>query len=134
AARGRGSGRCVTEVAQGDRVVGGLIHDAALRYERAFSDAAASYAARTLESHRLAADTDVLLQELHESRARIAASADNERQRIERDIHEGAQQRLLSLRLRVNLAGRAGQDPAAATVALSELAREVDAAIPQVGP
>ena len=70
---------------------------------------------------------------MHESRARIAASADNERRRIERDIHEGAQQRLLSLRIRVNLAGRPGQDPAAATVALRELAGEVDAAIAEVG-
>ena len=94
-----GSGRCLTEVGNGDRIVGGLIHDAALRYERAFSDAAASSAALTLESHRLAADTDLLLREVHESRARIAASADNERRRIERDIHEGAQQRLLSLRI-----------------------------------
>jgi len=130
---GPGSGRCLTEVTNGDRIVGGFVHDAALRYERAFSDAVGSYAALTLESHRLAADTDVLLHELHESRARIAASADDERRRIERDIHEGAQQRLLSLRLRVDLAGRPGQDPAAATVALRELAGEVDAAIAEVG-
>ena len=127
-----GSGRCLTEVGNGDRIVGALIHDAALRYERAFSDAAAS-CALTLESHRLAADTDLLLREVHESRARIAASADNERRRIERDIHEGAQQRLLSLRIRVGLAGRPGQDPAAGTVALRELASEVDAAIADVG-
>jgi signal transduction histidine kinase len=130
---GAGSGRCLTAVANGDRIVGGFVHDAALQHERAFCDAAGSYAALTLVSHRLAADTDVLLQGLHESRARIAASADNERKRIERDIHEGAQQRLLSLRLRVNLAARPGQDPAAATVALRELAGEVDAAIAEVG-
>jgi signal transduction histidine kinase len=128
-----GSGRCLTEVRHGDRIVGGVIHDTALRYEPAFSDAAASSAALTLESHSLAADTDRLLRELHDSRARIAASADNERRRIERDIHEGAQQRLLSLRIRVNLAGRPGQDPAGAAVALSELASEVDAAIAEVG-
>ena len=128
-----GSERCLTEVGNGDRIVGAVIHDAALRYERAFSDAAASSAALSFESHRLAADTDLLLREVHESRARIAASADNERRRIERDIHEGAQQRLLSLRIRVNLAGRPGQDPAAATVALHELAGEVDAAIAEVG-
>ncbi len=128
-----GSGRCLTEVRNGDRVVGGLIHDAALRYERAFSDAAASSTALTLERHRLAADTDLLLRELHDSRARIAASADNERRRIEREIHEGAQQRLLGLRIRVNLAGRAGEDPAAATAALRELASDVDAAIAEVG-
>src|SRR3954454_10321807 len=132
AAPAPGSGRCLTEVANGDRIVGGLIHDAALRYERAFSDAAASFAAQTLESHRLAADTDLLLREVHESRARIAAGADNERRRIERDIHEGAQQRLLSLRIRLDVAGRPGQDPAAAAVALRDLAAEVDAAIDDV--
>ena len=126
------SRRCLTEVQNGDRIVGALIHDAALRYEPAFGDAAASYAAQTLESHRLAADTDLLLREVHASRARIAAVADNERRRIERDIHEGAQQRLLSLRIRLNLAGRPGQDPAAATIALRELAGEVDAAIDDV--
>jgi signal transduction histidine kinase len=128
-----GSERCLTEVGNGDRIVGAVIHDAALRYERAFSDAATSSAALSLESHRLAADTDLLLREVHDSRARIAASADNERRRIERDIHEGAQQRLLSLRIRVNLAGRPGQDPAAASVALRELSGEVDAAIAEVG-
>jgi signal transduction histidine kinase len=127
-----GTGRCLTEVRYGDRIVGGLIHDPALRHEPAFSDAAAS-AAMTLESHRLAADTDLLLREVHDSRARIAATADDERRRIEREIHEGAQQRLLSLRIRVNLAGRPGQDPAAATVALRDLAGEVDAAIAEVG-
>ena len=127
-----GSGRCLTEVGNGDRIVGALIYDAALRYEPAFSDAAASCAAVTLESHRLAADTDLLLREVHESRARIAAGADNERRRIERDIHEGAQQRLLSVRLRLGLAGRRGQDLAAGTVALRELAGEVDAAIADV--
>ena len=131
AAPAPGSGRCLTEVGHGDRVVGALIHDAALRYERAFSDAAAS-TALTLESHRLAADTDQLLRELHDSRARIAASADNERRRIERDIHEGTQQRLLSLKIRVGLAGRPGQDPAAAAIALRDLAGEVDAAIDDV--
>src|SRR4051795_7880989 len=132
AAPAPGSGRCLTEVGNGDRIVGGLIHDAALRYERAFSDAAASCAAQTLESHRLAADTDLLLREVHESRARIAAGADNERRRLERDIHEGAQQRLLSLRIRLDVAGRPGQDPAAAAVALRDLADEVDAAIDDV--
>jgi signal transduction histidine kinase len=129
-----GSKRCLTEVGNGERIVGALIYDSALRYERAFSDAAASCAAVTLESHALAANTDLLLQEVHESRARIAASADNERRRIERDIHEGAQQRLLSLRIRVDLATRRlAQDPAAGTVALRELAGEVDAAIAEVG-
>jgi signal transduction histidine kinase len=128
-----GSGRCLTEVGNGHRIVGGLIHDAALQHERAFSDAAVSATALTLESHRLAADTDLLLREVHDSRARIAASADDERRRIERNIHAGAQQRLLSLRIRVDLAGRPGQDPAAAAIALRELAGEVDAAIAEVG-
>ena len=127
-----GSGRCLTEVGDADRTVGALIYDAALQYERAFSDAAASCAAVALEGHRLAADTDLLLREVHESRARIAAGADNERRRIERDIHEGAQQRLLSLRIRLGLVAGLDPDAAARTVALRGLANELDAAIADV--
>ena len=44
------------------------------------------------------------LLELRESRARIVASADQERRRIERDLHDGAQQRLVALRIKLELA------------------------------
>ena len=45
-----------------------------------------------------------LLSQLEESRKRIARSADIERARIERDLHDGAQQRLIGLRIKLTLA------------------------------
>jgi signal transduction histidine kinase len=98
------SGRCLTEVCDGPRPIAGIIHDAALRDDRAFIDTATSYAFMTLDNHRLSAQTSSLLREVRESRARIQAAADDERRRIERDLHDGAQQRLVALRIKLELA------------------------------
>jgi signal transduction histidine kinase len=126
-----GSGRSVTEIGDGDEIVAALMYDAALQHERAFIDAAASYTLLTLEIHRLAGNTESLVLEAHESRARIAASADDERRRIERDLHDGAQQRLVMLRIRLGLlAEQLAGDPR--TAVLEELASEVDAALDDV--
>jgi signal transduction histidine kinase len=54
--------------------------------------------------------------ELTASRARVVAAADNTRRRIERDLHDGAQQRLISLALQLRMA-RAGVPPEAAQLA-----------------
>jgi signal transduction histidine kinase len=99
-----GSRRWSTEVRDGDRLVAMIIHDVALRDDRAFIDAATSYAVLTLDNHRLSAQTASLLREVSESRARIQRSADDERRRIERDLHDGAQQRLVALRITLELA------------------------------
>ena len=62
------------------------------------------YALMTLDNHRLSAQTSSLLRAVRESRARIQAAADDERRRIERDLHDGAQQRLVALRIKLELA------------------------------
>src|SRR6185437_2461032 len=60
-------------------------------------------------------------RELHASRARIVQAADTERRRLERNLHDGAQQRLVSLALLLRLAGAAlDQDPPGARRALDE--------------
>ena len=97
-------GRAVTEVVDGDRLVAAIVHDAALEDDRAFVDTATSYAVMTLDNHRLSAQTSSLLRAVRESRARIQAAADDERRRIERDLHDGAQQRLVALRIKLELA------------------------------
>ena len=109
-----GSKRSLTEVRDDDRLVAGLVHDAALNDQREFVEAAGSVALAALENQRLAAEVDASLRELSESRARIQAAADSERRRIERDLHDGAQQRLVALRVRLGLAGELmREDPAA---------------------
>jgi signal transduction histidine kinase len=93
-----GSGRCLTEVRDDDRRVAAIIHDAALRDDPAFIAVATSYSVMTLDHQRLSLQAATLVGEVHDSRARIQATADEERRRIERDIHDGAQQRLVALR------------------------------------
>jgi signal transduction histidine kinase len=68
-----------------------------------------------------------------DSRARILAATDAERRRIERDLHDGAQQRLVMLRVRLGLAGDLMQrDPAAARRMIGELGGEVEDALDDV--
>ncbi len=63
----------------------------------------AQVARLSLDNERLHAERAAQLQELRASRVRIVAAADRERQRLERDLHDGAQQRLVSLALGIRL-------------------------------
>jgi signal transduction histidine kinase len=125
------SGRCLTEVRDGDEPVAAIIHDAALRGDQSFVDSVASYAVMTLDNHRLTAEASALLDEVNESRARIQRSADDERRRIERDLHDGAQQRLVALRIRLELTAEKLNGNADAAL-FSGLATDVDQALDEV--
>ena len=130
---GQRTGRAVTEIRDHDRLVAAFVHDEALREDPAFVQTAAALALGGLESQRLAAEVDASLQELRESRVRIQAAADDERRRIERDLHDGAQQRLVALRIRLGLAAEMMQsDPLRATAMVREFGGEVEAAIDDV--
>ena len=61
-------------------------------------------ATRAGHDERLEAELRDTIQELSRSRARVAHAADAERRRIERDLHDGAQQRLIALRVKLSLA------------------------------
>lgn len=76
-----------------------LVHDPALNEDRELLDAAAAAARLALDNARLHAEVRNQLAEVRASRQRIAAAADAERQRLERDLHDGAQQRLLGVGL-----------------------------------
>ena len=76
--------------------------------------------AQEAEVHRLNADLHARLEELGASRARIVTAGDVERRRLERNLHDGAQQRLVSLSLSLRLAlTKFEPDPAAARAALA---------------
>jgi signal transduction histidine kinase len=127
------SGRSLTEIDDGPDRIAGIIHDSALADDRAFVDAATSYALMTLDNHRLSAQTSSLVREVRESRARIQAAADAERRRIERDLHDGAQQRLVALRIKLELAAeRTGGGEAEGAAALRGLGAEVEEALEEV--
>jgi signal transduction histidine kinase len=126
-------GRWVTEVHEGEHVVARIHHDAALRDDPGFVGAARAYVVLTLENHRLGAETVRLLDEVRDSRARIQASADEVRRRVERDLHDGAQQRLVALRIRLELAAeRIDGDAGQTSSLLRELGAEVETALDEV--
>jgi len=81
--------------------------------------------------HRRGESVATLVRELRSSRARLVSAADAERRRIERDLHDGAQQRLASLLLNVALARRA-DGPGAAAGLLDTVEAELIAALAEL--
>jgi signal transduction histidine kinase len=72
-------------------------------------------------------------EEVTASRARVVSAADAERRRIERDLHDGAQQQLVALCANLRLARElAGSDPAQATALLEELGNDIEAALEEL--
>jgi signal transduction histidine kinase len=99
----------VLERADGSRVAA-LMHDPSLAQEGDLLHEVAAAAAMVLENARLQAELRANLDELRGARARVIEAADGERRRLERDLHDGAQQRLVTLaislaRLETRLAG-----------------------------
>ena len=129
----RGPGVSITEARDGARRVAAIIHDPALGDDPAFIASATSWAAITLDNHRLSVQTSALLREVRESRARIQAAADHERRRIEHNLHDGAQQRLVTLRIKLELAAEQAPDGGEGRPeTLRALGREVDEALDEV--
>jgi signal transduction histidine kinase len=111
-----GGGRGVTLVKQNGEQVAALVYDATLGEEPELVEAVSAAAAIALENGRLEAELRARLQELHGSRTRVVEAQQNERRRLERDLHDGAQQRLVALALELGvLAEQAGTDPATQT-------------------
>ena len=128
-----GSARAVSEVRQRGTVVAAIVHDVGLRARPELVEAGVSMAAVVLENQRLAAEAEASLRELQRSRARLATGAERERRRIERDLHDGAQQRLVALRIELELAETLVQTDAVLGAArLRELAHDVDEALEEL--
>lgn len=108
------------------RPVAMICHDASLDTEPELITAVGAAASLALENERLNAELRARIEELRASRTRIVNAADDERRRLERDLHDGAQQRLVSLALNLRLAGaKLDSDPEAAKQLLEESAAEL---------
>ena len=102
----RGSIAHVTRLEREGELLGVLVHDPAIEAEDPGLVEAVGNAARlALENERLAAEVRAQLEEVRASRARIVEAADAERRRVERDLHDGAQQRLVALAMRLRWPG-----------------------------
>ena len=122
-----GPSRAVTTVTGGDgELVAALSHDPALLDHPQLLEAVSSTAAIALETNRL--ETAVAA-----ARAGTITAVDAERRRIERDLHDGTQQRLIALRMKLSVAERIlGPDAGRARSVLDELGGDIDSALSEV--
>jgi signal transduction histidine kinase len=125
---GRSGGRATTLIDRDGARLAALVHDPALEEEPELLASVGAAAGIALENGRLHAEQRAHLEELRGSRARVIEAGQKERQRLERDLHDGAQQRLIALslelgRLERHLAGdanvQARLDEARCEIALS---------------
>ena len=122
--------RAATKILANGVPVAALLHDPVLLDEPDLVESVRAAAELVLENERLAAEVRSQLAEVRASRARIVAAADDERRRFERDLHDGAQQRLVAMSLKLSLA-RADADPTLATP-LAEAQDDVEQALAEL--
>jgi signal transduction histidine kinase len=95
--------RTATLIDRNGEHVAALVHDRALDDEDQLLEAVGAAAGMSLENARLQAELRARVEELRGSRARVIDAGQKERQRLERNLHDGAQQRLIALSLRLSL-------------------------------
>jgi signal transduction histidine kinase len=100
---GLGRGRTTTLIHRKGEHVAALLHDSSLRDEPELLGGATAAAGIAIENGRLQAELRARLEELRGSRARVIDAGQKERQRLERNLHDGAQQRLIALSLELSL-------------------------------
>ena len=98
------SGQAVTMLERNGVREAAIIHDAILLEDPGLIASVASAMRLAVENDRLTSEVEAQLQEVRASRTRIVEAGDRERRRIERDLHDGAQQRLISLSLELRVA------------------------------
>jgi signal transduction histidine kinase len=98
------SGRALTHLERDGEPIAVLMHDPVLAGEPELVAAVAAGAGMAVQNERLHAQVRSQLREVYASRARIVEAADGARRRVERDLHDGAQQRLVTVALALRLA------------------------------
>lgn len=126
--------RAVTVLEHDGEPIAALLHDPGLRADPELVEAAGAAARLALENARLHAEVQAQLAQVQESRIRIVEAGDEQRRKIERDIHDGAQQRLVALALELRTAQRklgSDVDPEVAAV-LDQAVGELQAAVAEL--
>ena len=110
-----GEQRRIVPVEHNGREIAALVYDASLDDDPELVEAVSAAAAIALENEHLQAEAEERLSELRASRERLVAAGDAERRRLERDLHDGAQQRLVAIAMQLRfLQGRIREDPSTA--------------------
>jgi signal transduction histidine kinase len=107
-----GSERAWTAVDYDGRRVAAIIHDSSLEATPELVQAAAAAASLALDNERLKAELRARVEELRASRVRLVEASNSARRRLERDLHDGAQQQLVAMAVELRiLRGRVGANP-----------------------
>jgi signal transduction histidine kinase len=101
-----GGDRAVMPIERDGSEVGALVYDASLEDDPELVEAVAAAAAIAIENQQLQSESHARLAELKASRERIVSAGDAERRRLERDLHDGAQQRLVAIAMQLRLLER----------------------------
>ena len=127
-------GRAVTPIERGGEQIAALFHDPALAGDPDLLRSAVAATRLAVENERLAAEVRAQLEEVRASRVRIVEAGDVERRRVERNLHDGAQQRLVTLLLAIRRLRDEVPDDAVATMAtpIDDLLAELRLAIEEL--
>lgn len=125
-------GQVLTPVERDGKPLAALVHARALLERPGQLQRAAAEVSAVIGSEQTKAELRAQLLDLQVSRARIVEAVDSERRRMERNLHDGAQQRLVGLALTLRLAARRVQDDAVLTELLAEAHAELDDALAEL--
>lgn len=98
------TGQTATSLRSGEQTVAVVVHDRAVLPVDVLEQVLGPAARLGLENERLAAERLARLRDVQDSRRRIVKTGDETRRRLERDLHDGAQQSLLALSFRLRVA------------------------------
>jgi signal transduction histidine kinase len=123
----------VTSIERDGASVAVVVHEVDLSDQKRFIEAAGAAGLIRFRNAQLAADLKASIADLAASRTRIVETADAERQRIEHSLHDGAQQHLVGMRLRLELAAELIQrDPEQGMRMLGDIGQQMDEALEEV--
>jgi signal transduction histidine kinase len=125
-------GRDVTLVRHEGAPSVAMLHDPQLNDDPELLKAAGAVALLAAENAQLAAGWTETLQELQRSRARLVRAADDERRKFERDLHDSVQQRLISIKVRLEMEAEEGDVSESRRERLLEIMHGVEAAVGEV--
>jgi signal transduction histidine kinase len=121
-----GDDRRIVPVEHNGREIAALVYDASLDDDPELVEAVSAAAGIALENEHLHAEAQARLEELRASRERLVTAGDDERRRLERNLHDGAQQRLVALAMQLRLLqGRIRDDPGIAEQLVDTAADEL---------
>lgn len=125
--------RASTEITRHGRPIAAVVYNPELAGQEGFIQAAGDAAIQTLQLEQLEAELAASTADLAASRRRLVDVADAERQRIQRDLHDGAQQHLLAMRMKLDRAVEAmGADSRRGQLLLAEIGEDMEEALRDV--